>query len=246
MMDSVSLMSKIELARLEIEHLKLENERLRLLNENMILRSRSQDRVDSIVMDNIIETNSQTILLPVEEENMLVNDSKNEEDNVKINDVEDEEEEVDEVTKNILMYNFTYSTIKSCSINKTQVTENELNYTRIARKIWELTPRQIIYDSSTFNSKDYYCSKHGFKWIYEIQLSMQIGNTKDIVNEIIHMCKLMNYDLKLSVQLESGYEINIRVFKGKNHTKSEVVYKVEEFKQVLKADKMLYSKYYGW
>ena len=216
-----SLQSKIELARLEIEHLKLEKERLKLLNENMVLRSRSQDRVD----ENVVET--PMTLEALEEE------------------IEEPIPEEDEETQKILDYDFIGSSIVSCSINKNPVSEKELNYTRIARKIWEMTPRQVIYDSSTFNSKDYYYQKHSYKWIYEIQLSIQIGNTKEILNEILHMCKLMNYELKMNIQLQNGYKIDIKVSRGKNGA-TGVSHKVTELKQVLKVDKVLYSNYYGW
>jgi hypothetical protein len=218
-----SLQSYIEYARLEIERLKLDNERLRLLNANMVLRSQSQDRID----ENVVET--PMTLETLEEE------------------VQEEiqEPKEDEETQKILDYDFIGSSILSCSINKNPVNEKELKYTRIARKIWELTPRQIIYDSSTFNSKDYYYSKHSYKWIYEIQLSMQIGNTKEILNEILHMCKLMNYELKMNIQLVNGYKLDINVSKGTNGA-TGVSYQVTELKQVLKVDKVLYSNYYGW
>jgi hypothetical protein len=205
------LHNKIELARLEIEHLKLENERLRLLNENYILRTQSNSSLESV---NTIDSLTNTIEI--------------------VNKTEKEDIEYTE----ILDYDFTHSKILSCTINNTNV--EQLNYTRIVRNIWEMMPRQIIYDSSTFNSKDYHYNKHSYRWIYEIQLSMQIGNTKEIVNEIIHMCKLMNFEIDLVIQLSNEHKLAINVSKDK-----EVTHTIE-YHQVLKADKALFSrKYYG-
>jgi regulator of replication initiation timing len=191
----------IEYLRVQIEHLRLENENLRLQNEN--IRLRTQDSVVNTTydinttMDN--EASEVTMITPVIEE-----------------------PEQDDESSKLFEINLLKSQILSCNIkiddDTLVVDEKELNYTRIARKIWELTPRQTIYDKSTFNSKDYHYSKHGYKWIYEIQLSMQIGNTMDILKEIVHMCKLMNFGLDLSIKQSCGTVININISKSKKLT----------------------------
>jgi len=114
----------------------------------------------------------------------------------------------------------------------------ELNYTSIVRKIWELTPRQIIYDNSNFDTKDYNYSKYGYKWIYEIQLSVQIGNTSQILNEIIHMCVLMKYTLNLEIVLQNIDTLMIKIDQG------SLSYDVQSGKKV--SNRMLFNHTYGY
>ncbi len=213
------IQSKIDLIRLEIEHLRLENEKLRLLNDNHILRTQSQERI---------------VEIPIED------------DFTEVPSLEEEDKEIDqeECYDEVLKHNYTGSKILSCEIsnsNTTVVVEGKnLNYTRIARNIWELTPRQIIYDKSTFNSKDYHCSKHGYKWIYEIQLSMQIGNTREVLNEIIHMCRIMKFKLDMKIEMADTSIVDIKIG-------DDLIFKRSQPKQVLTTDRLLYSNtFYGW
>ena len=114
-----------------------------------------------------------------------------------------------------LKLNFLNSNILNCNINENEsFNKKELRYTTILRRIWSSMPRQKIYDHSTFNSKDYYCNKNGYKWFYEIQLSIQIGNTKEILNEIIRMCKLMNFDFHVEIELYNLNKVHVQVSNG--------------------------------
>jgi hypothetical protein len=175
--------AQIEKVRLEIEHLRLENERLRLENENIKLRAASKDNV---VIENNMNYNSDQL-------NKIMED-------------EDYDVVVIDNTEMLDKFSFKYSNVTKCIINpgKNQFvcSEKMLKYTSILRKLWEMTPRQTIYDCSLFNSKDYWCNKHGYKWIYEIQLSMQMGTTPEILKEMIHICKLMKIEMKMEISLD--------------------------------------------
>jgi hypothetical protein len=176
---------KVEQLRLEIEEMRLANEQMKLANEKMQL----------------------------ENEQMKLANEKIATDLMKVN------EPIEYNYEDILKYNLVGSTITSCEFvaNKVKINidEKELNYKRIARKIWESMPRQTLYDNSTFDMKVYYYNKHGYKWIYEIQLSVQIGPTSKILNEIVHLCSFMKYNLQLSIQLQNQDVLDIKVDDGK-------------------------------
>lgn len=190
--DKEDIKLSIETIRLEIERLRLENENLKLKNENLRLRTLSSNTV-------LEESSSEPSL----EDDSIIPEVTNEED--------------DNELENLLKIDIINSSIQSCTINETiSFSNKELNYTTILRKIWEQMPRQTIYDSSTFHCKDYHYSKHGYKWLYEIQLSIKMGNTKEILNEMIHCCKLMKFTLKMDIQLKNTNIITIHIKKNEN------------------------------
>jgi hypothetical protein len=221
-----ALNARIDTIRLEIENLKLENEKLRLLNENLHLRSMSQDRLSEEVLMNT----------PIESE----------EENVVLEPIAEEKDEVEILDISILnTIDITSSSILSFVFNTknedTHLDQKSLTYMGILRKVWEITPRQKIYDHSIFAMKDYYYSRRGFKWIPEIQLSAQVGsNTMDILREIINMSSLMKYSFKMKVILSDRDIIDISLSKNNE-------FLVENTNNTTKkVDKLLYNSGGVW
>lgn len=247
-MDNTYILSiEIQKLRLENDNLRLQNENLRLQNENLHLKS-NQSNQSTVSDDNESIPSDLPLLEDIEyiediEENTydnvyedtIVNDSTNE------NDEDDEDDENDEFNKELdilLKLNLDYSSILECSVSNGEIdcsfTDKKLKYTTILREIWSFMPRQMIYDHSTFNCKDYYCNKNGYKWLYEIQLSVQLGNTKEILNEIIRMCNIMKYKLHLEIKLKNHHAVVIDFC---NKLKYDIIYP----KTTLSYDKYLYK-----
>jgi hypothetical protein len=107
-------------------------------------------------------------------------------------------------------------------------------------------PRQTIYDHTKFEMKDYYYNKRGFKWFYDIQLSVQVRNTKGILYEIIEMCNVMNYELYICIELQSNCTLDITVKnEGGNN---ELTCKMNKNPEptVNKSDRLLYNRWGGF
>ncbi len=212
--------ARIDKARLEIEYLTLENERLRLQNENLQLRSLSQES---------------NITSPVDSE----------EENVILESITEEilTEDINEIDTTALdSLDIAGSSILSFVL-KTQAEEftldqKQLTYMGILRKVWTLTPRQMIYDNSLFDTRDYYYSRRGFKWIPEIQLSAQVGsNTMEILKEIVNICTLMKFTFTMKIIMENRDNVDISM------TNELVVDRTTN--TVKKADKLLYGNYWS-
>ena len=198
------LKSKIDGIRLEIEHLQLENEKLRLQNENIILRYQSLDSVKD-KMDNKNHVTFDTTEYKIDED-------------TETESLVESEQEVLVTDDDILVldkYNIKGSKLTNCVLNHHTITNDKiLNYTGMLKHIWNMMDKQTIYDHTRFNMKDYYCNKNGYKWIYDIQLSVQLGNTKEILKEIITMCKVMKYQLKLTIELCTDNNLEVEVNKN--------------------------------
>lgn len=245
------LKNRIDMIKLEMEYLKLENEKLRLQNENLRLRSLSRDEV--IVSDDT-SVDCPSLGSPVDsEENVLLGSIQEaiEEDSDK-----EPNEEPDEIDTTFLdKFNISNSLITYCNLElndeTVEVDKKDSTYMGILRKIWRVTPRQTVYDNSIFKMKDYYCNKRGFKWIYDIQLSVRITNTKDILHEIITLCNVMNYKLDLKIELRNGNVLEIYLWKHKETNKNTLSYEVINNKTdtsstVNKCDRLLYNKWGGF
>ena len=112
------------------------------------------------------------------------------------------------------MTSLTKSKITSCSIvdNNDKVISKKKQYQPILTEIWKSMPSQKILQNTTFNFKlgDEKGEK-GYNWNEKINMSYQGKDSNGSMREIIHMCKLNNYKIDISIKLENNKNINFKL-----------------------------------
>ena len=110
---------------------------------------------------------------------------------------------------------FKYSTIEECLIKKGEQTiSTKKKYRSVLDDIWKTMHRQKIkiFGNTTFNVKS--TNEHGVngsKWCDDIQLSVQDRNADGTLKEIIHMVKLNKMTMEMSIELNTGRIVHIKI-----------------------------------
>lgn len=114
----------------------------------------------------------------------------------------------DELSKIIL----ASSKILKCIVkNKEEIISNKTKYKSILIDIWKSIPTQRILQTTTFNMKlTNECGRNGYSWSPELNLSIQSKDAKNTMKEILHMVKLNNYSIQISIELLTGQIINYK------------------------------------
>jgi len=99
------------------------------------------------------------------------------------------------------------SMIEKCVIKKKEE-ENILlntNYRSVLIYIWKSMPTSKILQTTTFNFKlTNEKGDKGYKWCDDIKMSFQNKDTCGSMKEIINMAKVNNFNIDLSIKLETG------------------------------------------
>jgi hypothetical protein len=100
----------------------------------------------------------------------------------------------------------THSTIEECLIKKGEVIiSRNTSYRSVLVDIWKSMPTQKILQTTTFNFKlTNENGVKGYKWCEEILMSFQNKDASGTLKEIIHMVKVNNLTIELSIKLETG------------------------------------------
>jgi len=112
------------------------------------------------------------------------------------------------ITENELMETnlLSKSDILKCVVNNGEdIISNKSKYLSILVDIWKSMPTQKILQTTTFNMKlTDELGLNGYKWCKSIHMSIQHKNAQHTMKEILHMLKVNNYSVKISIKLESG------------------------------------------
>ena len=113
----------------------------------------------------------------------------------------------------INMVSFTHSSIEQCLIKKKdEIISTKNKYRSILVDIWTSMPVQKILQTSTFNLKltdeD---GKNGYNWCKSIRMSFQSKDADGTLKEIIHMVKVNNLTINLSIKLNTGRIIHFKI-----------------------------------
>ena len=109
-----------------------------------------------------------------------------------------------EIEFNIMQ--FTHSTIEECLIKQEDKhISTNTSYRSVLVDIWKSIPTQKILQTTTFNFKlTNENGIKGYKWCEEILMSFQNKDASGTLKEIIHMVKVNNLTIELSIKLETG------------------------------------------
>jgi hypothetical protein len=71
-------------------------------------------------------------------------------------------------------------------------------------------PTQKILQTTTFRFRDAHANwVKGYNWCDEIRMSFENKDVKETLKELLHMVKVNNYSINLTVKLESGEIIHL-------------------------------------
>lgn len=109
--------------------------------------------------------------------------------------------------------NLGNSKILVCEIkNKEDIVSKNTSYRRILIDIWKSMPTQKILQTTTFNfqltNED---GEKGYNWCKEINMSFQNKDANGTFKEILNMCKVNNYNIKISIKLETDKLIQYKI-----------------------------------
>jgi hypothetical protein len=118
--------------------------------------------------------------------------------NIKINDIDD-----------LCNYNFGSSEITKCIINDDEV--NKLAYKAILEHVYNIINDPIkIIDNRKLNIKiGDQSGKKGFYYLDNLGISIQGADSNRCLLEILNQCTNNGIDIKLTIKLENGNNVNI-------------------------------------
>lgn len=107
---------------------------------------------------------------------------------------------------------FTNSSILECEIkNIEEIISKKTLYRAVLIDIWKSMPTQRILQTTTFNFKlTNENGNKGYTWCNEINMSLQSKDAKGTFKEILHMLNVNNYNIKISIKLETGRVIQFK------------------------------------
>lgn len=110
------------------------------------------------------------------------------------------------------MTQITHSKIEKCVIKKEdEIISTKKKYRSVLLDLWKFMPTQRILQTSTFNFKmTNENGKNGYKWCDDIKMSFQSKDARGTLKEIIHMVKINELTIKLSIKLETGRIIHFK------------------------------------
>lgn len=107
--------------------------------------------------------------------------------------------------------NFSGSFIVECEVKKEEeIISTNKKYICVLIDIWKTMPTQKILQTTTFRFREAHanCVK-GYNWCDEIRMSFENKDVKETLKELLHMVKVNNYSINLTVKLESGEIIHL-------------------------------------
>ena len=114
----------------------------------------------------------------------------------------------EELQKTIL----TNSSILKCEIkNNEDIIPTITSYRGVLIDIWDSMPTQKILQTTTFNFKLKNENKNGYNWCNRINMSFQNKDANGTFKEILNMIKVNNYNIKISIKLETGRVIQFKI-----------------------------------
>ena len=107
----------------------------------------------------------------------------------------------------------TKSMIKECLIKKEEETISiKTSYRSVLVDIWKSMPTQKILQTTQFNFK--LTNENGVKgyiWCDDIHMSFQSKNSRGTLNKILNMIKVNKLTIKLSIKLETGRIVHLKI-----------------------------------
>jgi hypothetical protein len=96
------------------------------------------------------------------------------------------------------------SVITDCEIkNHDILISNKSKFRQILIDIWKTIPSQRILQNSTFNFKlSNENGANGYTWCPEINMSFQGKDSNNSMKEIIRMCNISKYNIRITIKLE--------------------------------------------
>ena len=111
----------------------------------------------------------------------------------------------------ITEYELKTTPIQNSKIIECLITHNDeiisikTKYRAVLIDIWKFMPTQKILQTTTFNFKlTNENGSKGYSWCEDIKMSFQSKDSNDSFREILHMCKVSNLTICISIKLESG------------------------------------------
>jgi hypothetical protein len=105
-------------------------------------------------------------------------------------------------------YNFAKSKIIKCKIDNNCVELNK--YLRILFFLYKLIDnRELILNNTKLNIVDNRYEDKGFKYLEQLNISIQRVDSNKSLQEIIHITNICNIKLELEIELEDGKHIFI-------------------------------------
>ena len=110
------------------------------------------------------------------------------------------------------MTQITHSKIEKCVIKKEdEIISTKKKYRSVLLDLWKFMPTQRILQTSTFNFKmTNENGKNGYKWCDDIKMFFQGQDARGTLKEIIHMVKINELTINLSIKLETGRIIHFK------------------------------------
>ncbi len=108
-----------------------------------------------------------------------------------------------------------YSSIIKCNIKNNKdntISNSKKSYKDILIDIWVSMPTQQILQNTSFNLKlTNENGKKGYIWCEKIKMSIQNRDADNTIKEILHMLVVNNYNIKISIKLENGIVICLKI-----------------------------------
>ena len=111
------------------------------------------------------------------------------------------------ITENeLIMTQIKYSTIEECLIKqKEEIISTKKSYRGVLIDILKSMPAQQILQTSKFNFKlTNENGEKGYNWCNDINMSFQDKEALETLKEILHMIKVNNLTINLSIKLKTG------------------------------------------
>ena len=106
---------------------------------------------------------------------------------------------------------FSGSFIVECEVKKEEeIISTNRKYICVLIDIWKTMPTQKILQTTTFRFREQHANYvKGFNWCDEIRMSFENKDVKETLKELLHMVKVNNYSINLTIKLESGKIIHL-------------------------------------
>lgn len=103
----------------------------------------------------------------------------------------------------------SHSVITECEIkNQDILISNKTKFRQIMIDIWKTIPSQRILQNSTFNFKlSNENGANGYTWCPEINMSFQNKDSNNSIKEIIRMCNISKYKIRITIKLKDEQTI---------------------------------------
>ena len=113
----------------------------------------------------------------------------------------------------LLNTDLAYSKIKKSEIiNNGNVISNKTKYTSLLINIWKSMNIEDVKENTKFNYKlGNQNGERGFDYYPDLGISIQLKDSNNTMKEIIHMVKLNNYNMDISIELRNKKIINFKI-----------------------------------